>query len=204
MTSQAADRPEPAGSLAPLQDQRPSVSRVFDAVLEQSPTCGYDAAHHGFRYRRQHSVQQVHALPAVEDQAPVRGRRTALQPPGALHRHRHRVARRGPSPGGDGPRARGAGRDYRTAPGARPRGHGGPEPRARCARRSSSRRSPRSGTSSRAASHGVRSPAGHPALEYVPTLFGMLRMRPVVEGEQADADTSSGSWRPSCCRRSAP
>ncbi|MEU3896683.1 TetR/AcrR family transcriptional regulator [Streptomyces sp. NPDC045251] len=32
-------------------------------------------------------------------------------------------------------------------------------------------------------------PAGHPALEYVPAqLFGMLRMRPVVEGEQADGE----------------
>ncbi|MEZ7005342.1 TetR/AcrR family transcriptional regulator C-terminal ligand-binding domain-containing protein [Streptomyces sp. AD55] len=32
-------------------------------------------------------------------------------------------------------------------------------------------------------------PAGHPALEFVPAqIFGVLRMRPVVEGEYADAD----------------
>ena len=93
MTSQAADGPETAvasrrSKLTPEREQE-----FFDAVLEQIRECGYDAVTME-GVAATHAVQQVDALPAVEDEAAVRGGSAARAPQCPLRGDRHRHARR--------------------------------------------------------------------------------------------------------------
>ncbi len=153
-------------------------------MLEQIRSCGYDAVTmEGIAASTRCSKSTLYRQWKTKPQfvaAALRSRR------GALRRHRHRLARRGPASGGR--RREEAGKDTGLLQAL---GHAVMEdPELKCALREAlvepeiaTLRDPRPGC------RPGRGTGRSPALEYVPAqLFGMLRMRPVLEGEQADAE----------------
>ncbi|WND33768.1 TetR/AcrR family transcriptional regulator [Streptomyces sp. BB1-1-1] len=187
MTSQAADRPEPAGpsrrsKITPEREQE-----FFDAVLEQIRTCGYDAVTMdgiaaSTRCSKSTLYRQWKTKPQFVAAALRSNRRVRFTDidTGSLAEDLRQAARAA---------GEGAGKDTGLLQAL---GHAVMEdPELKGALREALVE-PEIAALRDILARGVARgevPAGHPALEYVPAqLFGMLRMRPVVEGEQADAE----------------
>jgi AcrR family transcriptional regulator len=187
MTPQAADRPEPVGTsrrskLTPEREQE-----FFDAVLEQIRSCGYDAV----------TMEGIAASTRCSKSTLYRQWKTKPHFVAAALRSNRRVRFGGIDTGSLAEDLRqaaraageGAGRDTGLLQAL---GHAVMEdPELKGALREALVE-PEIAALRAILERGVARgevPAGHPALEYVPAqLFGMLRMRPVVEGEQADAE----------------
>ncbi|MDG9722497.1 MULTISPECIES: TetR/AcrR family transcriptional regulator [unclassified Streptomyces] len=187
MTPQAADRPETVGTsrrskLTPEREQE-----FFDAVLEQVRACGYDAVTmDGVAASTRCSKSTLYRQWKTKPQfvaAALRSRRRARFvriDTGSLAEDLRQAARAA---------GEGAGKDTGLLQAL---GHAVmQDPELQCALREALVE-PEIAALREILGRGVARgeiPAGHPALEYVPAqLFGMLRMRPVVEGEQADAE----------------
>ncbi|MER7054288.1 MULTISPECIES: TetR/AcrR family transcriptional regulator [unclassified Streptomyces] len=186
MTPQAADGPEPVGTsrrskLTPEREQE-----FFDAVLEQVRTCGYDAV----------TMDGIAASTRCSKSTLYRQWKTKPQFVAAALRSNRRVRFVGIDTGSlaedlrQAARAAGEGAGKDTGL-LQALGHAVmQDPELQCALREALVE-PEIAALREILGRGVARgeiPAGHPALEYVPAqLFGMLRMRPVVEGEQADA-----------------
>ncbi|MFH8440441.1 TetR/AcrR family transcriptional regulator C-terminal ligand-binding domain-containing protein [Streptomyces sp. NPDC018026] len=186
MTSQDADRPEAVGTsrrskLTPEREQE-----FFDAVLDQLRACGYDAV----------TMEGIAASTRCSKSTLYRQWKTKPQFVAAALRSNRRVRftdidtgslaedlRQAAAAAGEG-----AGKDTGLLQAL---GHAVMEdPELKCALREALVE-PEIAALRAILARGVARgevPAGHPALEYVPAqLFGMLRMRPVLEGKQADA-----------------
>ncbi|MFF7800958.1 TetR/AcrR family transcriptional regulator [Streptomyces olivaceus] len=187
MASQAAERPEAVGTsrrskLTPEREQE-----FFDAVLQQIRSCGYDAV----------TMEGIAASTRCSKSTLYRQWRTKPQFVAAALRSNRRVRfadidtgslaedlRRAAAAAGEG-----TGKDTGLLQAL---GHAVMEdPELKCALREALVE-PEIAALREILARGVARgevPAGQPALEYVPAqLFGMLRMRPVLEGEQADAE----------------
>ncbi|MFV0132642.1 TetR/AcrR family transcriptional regulator C-terminal ligand-binding domain-containing protein [Streptomyces sp. HMX87] len=191
MAPQAADPPETAGSqgaaprrskLTPEREQE-----FFDTVVEQIRECGYDAV----------TMEGVAASTRCSKSTLYRQWRTKPQFVAAALRSRRRVRFAGIDTGS-------LAEDLRQA--ARAAGEwSGEDTRLLQALGHAVMQDPELQRALREAivepeiaalrtmlERGVARgevPAGHPALEYVPAqMFGVLRVRPVLEGEYADAD----------------
>ncbi|MFI8950012.1 TetR/AcrR family transcriptional regulator C-terminal ligand-binding domain-containing protein [Streptomyces sp. NPDC053750] len=187
MTSQAADRPEPVGTsrrskLTPEREQE-----FFDAVLAQLRSCGYDAV----------TMEGIAASTRCSKSTLYRQWKTKPQFVAAALRSQRRVRFTGIDTGSlaedlrQAARAAGEGAGKDTGL-LQALGHAVMEdPELKCALREALVE-PEIAALREILDRGVARgevAAGHPALEYVPAqIFGMLRMRPVVEGEQADAE----------------
>lgn len=187
MTSQAADRPEPAGASRRSKITPEREQEFFDAVLEQIRSCGYDAV----------TMEGIAASTRCSKSTLYRQWKTKPQFVAAALRSNRRVRftdidtgslaedlRQAARAAGEG-----AGKDTGLLQAL---GHAVMEdPELKGALREALVE-PEIAALRDILARGVARgevPAGHPALEYVPAqLFGMLRMRPVVEGEQADAE----------------
>ncbi|MFE2051682.1 MULTISPECIES: TetR/AcrR family transcriptional regulator [unclassified Streptomyces] len=186
MTSQAEDRPDTVGAsrrskLTPEREQE-----FFDAVLEQIRTCGYDAV----------TMEGIAASTRCSKSTLYRQWRTKPQFVAAALRSQRRVRFTGIDTGSlaedlrQAARAAGEGAGKDTGL-LQALGHSVmQDPELQCALREALVE-PEIAALREILRRGVdrgEVEAGHPALEYVPAqMFGMLRMRPVVEGEQADA-----------------
>ncbi|MBQ1097405.1 TetR/AcrR family transcriptional regulator [Streptomyces sp. NPDC097107] len=187
MTSQAADRPEPAGASRRSKITPEREQEFFDAVLEQIRSCGYDAVTMegiaaSTRCSKSTLYRQWKTKPQFVAAALRSNRRVRFTDidTGSLAEDLRQAAR---AAGG------GAGKDTGLLQAL---GHAVMEdPELKGALREALVE-PEIAALRDILARGVARgevPAGHPALEYVPAqLFGMLRMRPVVEGEQADAE----------------
>ncbi|MFE0818010.1 TetR/AcrR family transcriptional regulator [Streptomyces sp. NPDC058794] len=187
MTSQDADRPDTVvasrrSKITPEREQE-----FFDAVIEQIRSCGYDAVTmEGIAASTRCSKSTLYRQWKTKPQfvaAALRSHRRvrfAEIDTGSLAEDLRQAAR---AAGG------GAGKDTGLLQAL---GHAVMEdPELKCALREAlvePEIAALRGILERGVDRG-EVPAGHPALEYVPAqLFGMLRMRPVVEGEQADGE----------------
>ncbi|GAA5213601.1 MULTISPECIES: TetR/AcrR family transcriptional regulator [Streptomyces] len=187
MTSQAADRPEPAGASRRSKITPEREQEFFDAVLEQIRTCGYDAVTMdgiaaSTRCSKSTLYRQWKTKPQFVAAALRSNRRVRFTDidTGSLAEDLRQAARAA---------GEGAGKDTGLLQAL---GHAVMEdPELKGALREALVE-PEIAALRDILARGVARgevPAGHPALEYVPAqLFGMLRMRPVVEGEQADAE----------------
>ncbi|MFE0800140.1 TetR/AcrR family transcriptional regulator [Streptomyces sp. NPDC058812] len=187
MTSQAADRPEPAGASRRSKITPEREQEFFDAVLEQIRSCGYDAVTMdgiaaSTRCSKSTLYRQWKTKPQFVAAALRSNRRVRFTDidTGSLAEDLRQAARAA---------GEGAGKDTGLLQAL---GHAVMEdPELKGALREALVE-PEIAALRDILARGVARgevPAGHPALEYVPAqLFGMLRMRPVVEGEQADAE----------------
>jgi len=187
MTSQAADRPEPAGASRRSKITPEREQEFFDAVLEQIRTCGYDAVTMdgiaaSTRCSKSTLYRQWKTKPQFVAAALRSNRRVRFTDidTGSLAEDLRQAARAA---------GEGAGKDTGLLQAL---GHAVMEdPELKGALREALVE-PEIAALRDILARGVARgevPVGHPALEYVPAqLFGMLRMRPVVEGEQADAE----------------
>ncbi|AXL92134.1 TetR family transcriptional regulator [Streptomyces sp. CB09001] len=186
MTSQDADRPEAVGASRRSKITPEREQEFFDAVLDQLSTCGYDAV----------TMEGIAASTRCSKSTLYRQWKTKPQFVAAALRSNRRVRFTGIDTGSlaeDLRRAaaaagEGAGKDTGLLQAL---GHAVMEdPELKCALREALVE-PETAALRAILARGVARgevPAGHPALEYVPAqLFGMLRMRPVLEGEPADA-----------------
>ncbi|CAL9584137.1 putative HTH-type transcriptional regulator [Streptomyces sp. enrichment culture] len=187
MTSQAADRPDTVvasrrSKITPEREQE-----FFDAVLEQIRECGYDAV----------TMEGVAASTRCSKSTLYRQWKTKPQFVAAALRSHRRVRFAGIDTGSlaedlrQAARAAGewSGKDTRLLQAL---GHAVmQDPELQQALREALVE-PEIAALREILDRGVARgevPAGHPALEYVPAqMFGVLRVRPVVEGEYADAD----------------
>jgi AcrR family transcriptional regulator len=189
MTSQDADRPETVGTSRRSKITPEREQEFFDAVLDQLRSCGYDAV----------TMEGIAASTRCSKSTLYRQWKTKPQFVAAALRSNSRVRFAGIDTGSlaeDLRRAaaaagEGAGKDTGLLQAL---GHAGTSPRATPRARISRSEAlvePEIASLREILARGVARgevPAGHPALEYVPAqLFGMLRMRPVLEGKQADA-----------------
>ncbi|MCW5254204.1 MULTISPECIES: TetR/AcrR family transcriptional regulator [unclassified Streptomyces] len=186
MTSQAADRPDTVGTsrrskLTPEREQE-----FFDAVLEQIRRCGYDAV----------TMEGVAASTRCSKSTLYRQWRSKPQFVAAALRSHRRVRFAGIDTGSLAEDLRGVARMAGEWSGGdtllQALGHAATQDRElQCALREGLME-PEIAALREILRRGVERgevPAGHPALEFVPTqLFGVLRMRDVVEGRRADAD----------------
>ncbi|MFJ5916249.1 TetR/AcrR family transcriptional regulator [Streptomyces ardesiacus] len=186
MTSQDAVRPETAGTSRRSKITPEREQEFFDAVLEQLRSCGYDAV----------TMEGIAASTRCSKSTLYRQWKTKPQFVAAALRSNSRVRfadidtgsltedlRRAAAAAGEG-----AGKDTGLLQAL---GHAVmQDPELKCALREALVE-PEIAALRAILARGVdrgEVPAGHPALEYVPAqLFGMLRMRPVLEGKQADA-----------------
>ncbi|WP_121750171.1 TetR/AcrR family transcriptional regulator [Streptomyces sp. E2N166] len=187
MTSQAADRPEPAGASRRSKITPEREQEFFDAVLEQIRSCGYDAVTMdgiaaSTRCSKSTLYRQWKTKPQFVAAALRSNRRVRFTDidTGSLAEDLRQAARAA---------GEGAGKDTGLLQAL---GHAVMEdPELKGALREALVE-PEIAALRDILARGVARgevPVGHPALEYVPAqLFGMLRMRPVVEGEQADAE----------------
>ncbi|AIV32960.1 TetR/AcrR family transcriptional regulator [Streptomyces sp. R1] len=186
MTSQDADRPETVGTSRRSKITPEREQEFFDAVLDQLRSCGYDAV----------TMEGIAASTRCSKSTLYRQWKTKPQFVAAALRSNSRVRFAGIDTGSlaeDLRRAaaaagEGAGKDTGLLQAL---GHAVMEdPELKCALREAlvePEIAALRGILARGVDRG-EVPAGHPALEYVPAqLFGMLRMRPVLEGKQADA-----------------
>ncbi|MFD5970545.1 TetR/AcrR family transcriptional regulator [Streptomyces sp. NPDC059402] len=186
MTSQDADRPETVGTSRRSKITPEREQEFFDAVLDQLRSCGYDAV----------TMEGIAASTRCSKSTLYRQWKTKPQFVAAALRSNSRVRFAGIDTGSlaeDLRRAaaaagEGAGKDTGLLQAL---GHAVMEdPELKCALREALVE-PEIASLREILARGVARgevPAGHPALEYVPAqLFGMLRMRPVLEGKQADA-----------------
>ncbi|MET7381412.1 TetR/AcrR family transcriptional regulator C-terminal ligand-binding domain-containing protein [Streptomyces sp. NPDC005526] len=187
MTSQAADRPEPVvasrrSKLTPEREQE-----FFDAVLDQIRECGYDSV----------TMEGVAASTRCSKSTLYRQWRTKPQFVAAALRSDRRSRFDGVDTGSlaedlrCAARAAGewSGKDTRLVEAL---GHAiTQDPELRCALRETLVE-PEIAALREILRRGVERgevPAGHPALEFVPVqMFGVLRVRPVLEGKYADPD----------------
>ncbi|MEU4980983.1 TetR/AcrR family transcriptional regulator [Streptomyces sp. NPDC021969] len=186
MTSQDADRPEAVGTSRRSKITPEREQEFFDAVLDQLRSCGYDAV----------TMEGIAASTRCSKSTLYRQWKTKPQFVAAALRSNRRVRftdidtgslaedlRQAAAAAGEG-----AGKDTGLLQAL---GHAVMEdPELKCALREALVE-PEIAALRAILARGVdrgEVPAGHPALEYVPAqLFGMLRMRPVLEGKQADA-----------------
>ncbi|MEW2452204.1 TetR/AcrR family transcriptional regulator C-terminal ligand-binding domain-containing protein [Streptomyces parvulus] len=185
MTSQAADRPEAVGAsrrskLTPEREQE-----FFDAVLEQIRACGYDAV----------TMEGVAASTRCSKSTLYRQWKTKPQFVAAALRSHRRVRFAGIDTGSLAEDLRQAARIAGEWSGKdtllQALGHAVmQDPELQRALREALVE-PEIAALREILRRGVERgevDADHPALEYVPAqMFGVLRMRPVVEGEYADA-----------------
>ncbi|MEU4145732.1 TetR/AcrR family transcriptional regulator [Streptomyces parvulus] len=185
MTSQAADRPESVGAsrrskLTPEREQE-----FFDAVLEQIRACGYDAV----------TMEGVAASTRCSKSTLYRQWKTKPQFVAAALRSHRRVRFAGIDTGSLAEDLRQAARIAGEWSGKdtllQALGHAVmQDPELQRALREALVE-PEIAALREILRRGVERgevDADHPALEYVPAqMFGVLRMRPVVEGEYADA-----------------
>ncbi|MFF8946755.1 MULTISPECIES: TetR/AcrR family transcriptional regulator C-terminal ligand-binding domain-containing protein [unclassified Streptomyces] len=187
MTPQAADRPEPVvasrrSKLTPEREQE-----FFDAVLDQIRECGYDSV----------TMEGVAASTRCSKSTLYRQWRTKPQFVAAALRSNRRSRFDGVDTGSlaedlrCAARAAGewSGKDTRLVEAL---GHAiTQDPELRCALRETLVE-PEIAALREILRRGVERgevPAGHPALEFVPVqMFGVLRVRPVLEGKYADPD----------------
>jgi AcrR family transcriptional regulator len=187
MTSQAADRPEAVvasrrSKITPEREQE-----FFDAVLEQIRECGYDAV----------TMEGVAASTRCSKSTLYRQWKTKPQFVAAALRSHRRVRFAGIDTGSlaedlrQAARAAGewSGRDTRLLQAL---GHAVMQDAELQQALREALVEPEIAALRQILERGVARgevAADHPALEYVPAqMFGVLRVRPVVEGEYADAD----------------
>ncbi|MFF5965403.1 TetR/AcrR family transcriptional regulator [Streptomyces collinus] len=185
MTSQAADRPEPSGvtrrsKITPEREQE-----FYDAVLEQLGECGYDSVTMegiaaSTRCSKSTLYRQWKTKPQFVAAALRSHRRTRCIDTGSLAEDLREAAR-----------AAGelSGRDTKLLQAL---AHAaGQDPELQRALREALIE-PEIAALKEIIRRGVERgevPADHPALEYIPAqLLGVLRVRPVLEGEWADPD----------------
>ncbi|MFD5801066.1 TetR/AcrR family transcriptional regulator [Streptomyces sp. NPDC049936] len=186
MTSQAADRPEPVvasrrSKITPEREQE-----FFDAVLEQIRACGYDAV----------TMEGIAASTRCSKSTLYRQWKTKPQFVAAALRSHRRVRFAGIDSGSLAEDLRQAARIAGEWSGKdtllQALGHAVmQDPELQRALREALVE-PEIAALREILRRGVERgevDADHPALEYVPAqMFGVLRMRPVVEGEYADAE----------------
>ncbi|MFE0202405.1 TetR/AcrR family transcriptional regulator [Streptomyces sp. NPDC058985] len=186
MTSQAAHRPEPVGvsrrsKITPEREQE-----FFDAVLEQIRACGYDAV----------TMEGIAASTRCSKSTLYRQWKTKPQFVAAALRSHRRVRFAGIDSGSLAEDLRQAARIAGEWSGKdtllQALGHAVmQDPELQRALREALVE-PEIAALREILRRGVERgevDADHPALEYVPAqMFGVLRMRPVVEGEYADAE----------------
>ncbi|MET9759066.1 TetR/AcrR family transcriptional regulator [Streptomyces sp. NPDC006372] len=185
MTSQAADRPEPVGSSRRSKITPEREREFFDAVLEQLRECGYDSV----------TMEGIAASTRCSKSTLYRQWKTKPQFVAAALRSHRRVRRvdTGSLAGDLREAARAAGElSGRDTPLLQALAHAATQdPELRCALREALIE-PEIAALKEIIRRGVERgevPADHPALEYIPAqMFGILRIRPVLEGEYADPD----------------
>jgi AcrR family transcriptional regulator len=186
MTPQAEDRPDTVGASRRSKITPEREQEFFDAALEQIRTCGYDAV----------TMEGIAASTRCSKSTLYRQWRTKPQFVAAALRSQRRARFIGIDTGSlaedlrQAARAAGEGAGKDTGL-LQALGHSVmQDPELQCALREALVE-PEIAALREILRRGVdrgEVEAGHPALEYVPAqMFGMLRMRPVVEGEQADA-----------------
>ncbi|XVV38210.1 TetR/AcrR family transcriptional regulator [Streptomyces sp. CA-100214] len=186
MTSQAADRPEPVGTSRRSKITPEREQEFFDAVLEQIRACGYDAV----------TMEGIAASTRCSKSTLYRQWRTKPQFVAAALRSHRRVRFAGIDSGSLAEDLRQAARIAGEWSGKdtllQALGHAVmQDPELQRALREALVE-PEIAALREILRRGVERgevDADHPALEYVPAqMFGVLRMRPVVEGEYADAE----------------
>ncbi|MEU0585200.1 TetR/AcrR family transcriptional regulator [Streptomyces sp. NPDC006132] len=185
MTSQAADRPEQAGSSRRSKITPEREQEFFDAVLEQLRECGYDSlTMEGIaastRCSKSTLYRQWKTKPQFVAAALRSHRRTRCVDTGSLADDLRAAAR-----------AMGdlSGRDTQLLQAL---AHAATQdPELQCALREAVLE-PEIAALREIIRRGVERgevPADHPALEYIPAqLLGVLRLRPLLDGESADPD----------------
>ncbi|MGA5898366.1 TetR/AcrR family transcriptional regulator [Streptomyces venetus] len=185
MTSQAADRPEPTGSSRRSKITPEREREFFDAVLEQLRECGYDSVTMegiaaSTRCSKSTLYRQWKTKPQFVAAALRSNRRTRRVDTGSLADDLREAAR-----------AAGelSGQDTRLLQAL---AHAAPQdPELQRALREALIE-PEIAALKEIIRRGVERgevPADHPALEYIPAqMFGVLRIRPLLEGEYADPD----------------
>ncbi|WP_122620610.1 TetR/AcrR family transcriptional regulator [Streptomyces sp. Tu 4128] len=186
MTSQAADRPEPVGTSRRSKITPEREQEFFDAVLEQIRACGYDAV----------TMEGIAASTRCSKSTLYRQWKTKPQFVAAALRSHRRVRFAGIDSGSLAEDLRQAARIAGEWSGKdtllQALGHAVmQDPELQRALREALVE-PEIAALREILRRGVERgevDANHPALEYVPAqMFGVLRMRPVVEGEYADAE----------------
>ncbi|MFF0513016.1 TetR/AcrR family transcriptional regulator [Streptomyces sp. NPDC004250] len=186
MTSQAADRPEPVGTSRRSKITPEREQEFFDAVLEQIRACGYNAV----------TMEGIAASTRCSKSTLYRQWKTKPQFVAAALRSHRRVRFAGIDSGSLAEDLRQAARIAGEWSGKdtllQALGHAVmQDPELQRALREALVE-PEIAALREILRRGVERgevDADHPALEYVPAqMFGVLRMRPVVEGEYADAE----------------
>ncbi|MEV5013044.1 TetR/AcrR family transcriptional regulator [Streptomyces sp. NPDC053780] len=186
MTSQAADRPEAVGTSRRSKITPEREQEFFDAVLEQIRACGYDAV----------TMEGIAASTRCSKSTLYRQWKTKPQFVAAALRSHRRVRFAGIDSGSLAEDLRQAARIAGEWSGKdtllQALGHAVmQDPELQRALREALVE-PEIAALREILRRGVERgevDADHPALEYVPAqMFGVLRMRPVVEGEYADAE----------------
>ena len=186
MTSQAADRPDTVGASRRSKITPEREQEFFDAVLEQIRECGYDAV----------TMEGIAASTRCSKSTLYRQWKTKPQFVAAALRSSRRVRFAGIDTGSLAEDLRQAARAAGQWSGKdtllQALGHAVmQDPELQRALREALVE-PEIAALREILRRGVERgevPAGHPALEFVPAqMFGALRMRPVIEGEYADAD----------------
>jgi AcrR family transcriptional regulator len=187
MTSQAADGPETVAASRRSKITPEREQEFFDAVLEQVRECGYDAV----------TMEGVAASTRCSKSTLYRQWKTKPQFVVAALRSRRRSKFEGIDTGSlaDDLReaARSAGRwSMHDTKLLQALGHAVTQDEELAQALREALVDPEIAELRRILQRGVdrgEVPSGHPALEYVPTqLFGVIRARPVVEGEYADPE----------------
>ncbi|GAA3292715.1 TetR/AcrR family transcriptional regulator [Streptomyces cinereospinus] len=187
MTSQAADRPDPVGASRRSKLTREREQEFFDAVIEQIGKYGYDAL----------TMDGVAASTRCSKSTLYRQWRTKPQFVAAALRSRRRVGFADIDTGSlaedlrQAARAVGewSGRDHRLVQAL---GHAVVEDRELAQALREALIEPENAAIAEILRRGVERgevTADHPALPYVTAqLFGVLRVRPIMEGRDADPD----------------
>ncbi|GGW47734.1 TetR/AcrR family transcriptional regulator [Streptomyces caelestis] len=185
MTSQAADRPEPVGSSRRSKITPEREQEFFDAVLEQLRECGYDSV----------TMEGIAASTRCSKSTLYRQWKTKPQfVAAALRSHRRTRRIDTGSLAGDlreAARAAGelSGRDTKLLQAL---AHAAPQDAELQRALREALVEPEIAALKEIIRRGVERgevPADHPALEYIPAqMYGVLRIRPVLEGADADPD----------------
>ncbi|GHB15327.1 TetR family transcriptional regulator [Streptomyces viridiviolaceus] len=186
MTSQAADRPETVGASRRSKITPEREQEFFDAVLAQIRECGYDAI----------TMEGIAASTRCSKSTLYRQWKTKPQFVAAALRSHRRVRFAGIDTGSLAEDLRQAARVAGECSGKdtllQALGHAVMQDQELQRALREALVEPEIAALREILRRGVERgevPADHPALEYVPAqMFGVLRMRPVIEGEYADAD----------------
>ncbi|MEV5430476.1 TetR/AcrR family transcriptional regulator C-terminal ligand-binding domain-containing protein [Streptomyces sp. NPDC052701] len=187
MTSQDADGPETVAASRRSKLTREREQEFFDAVLDQIRECGYDAV----------TMEGVAASTRCSKSTLYRQWRTKPQFVAAALRSNRRARFAGVDTGslaGDLRRAARVAGEWsaKDTKLLQALGHAVMQDRELARALREALVEPEIAALKEILRRGVERgevPAGHPALEYVPVqMFGVLRVRPVLEGEYADPD----------------